>query len=150
MDGDPRRTLALDLGDARIGLALSDPTGLTAQPLGALKVEGRKRDAERIAALVREHRVAAIVIGLPLLLSGEEGSRAAHARAWGDRLRGRLAGVRVELWDERLTTVEASRAMRDTGASRGTRKQNVDAMAAVLILQSFLDAGGLDRIESDD
>jgi putative Holliday junction resolvase len=138
---DPQgRALALDLGEVRIGLAISDPLGITAQPLGVLRRVGPKRDVREIAERVREHEVAVVVLGLPLLLSGEEGQKAAEAREMAARLRGRLGDVRVVLWDERLTTVQAERAMISAGVGRGKRKQLRDSLAATLILQSYLDA----------
>lgn len=132
--------LALDLGDVRIGLALSDPLGLTAQPLGTLRRVGPRRDLQAIADLVREHGVRTIVVGLPRLLSGEEGTRAVEAREVAERLRVRLKGVRVDLWDERLTTVEAERTLIAGNVRRRRRREAVDRLAAALILQGYLEA----------
>jgi putative Holliday junction resolvase len=132
--------LALDLGDARIGVALSDPLGLTAQPLRTLASRGARNDLRCVAELVEAHDVGTVVIGWPLHLSGREGDRAERAKAWARRLAGRLPGVDVQLWDERLTTVEAERAMLEADVSRERRRANVDRLAATLILQSFLDA----------
>ena len=135
------RVLAVDLGEKRIGLALSDPLRVTAQPLSVEPAIGPRKDVSRICELVVENDVDTVVVGLPLLLSGEEGENAAQARAFRDRLAARLPGVRVELWDERLTTAEAERVMVAADVRRRRRKQKIDALAAVLILQSFLDAG---------
>ena len=140
MTGDPGRMLGVDLGDARIGLAVSDPLGLTAQPLDSLAARGPRKDVGAVCRLVEAHDVSTVVIGLPLLLSGEDGTRAAGARRFADRMRGRLPRLRVELWDERLTTVQAERTMVSGNVRRDKRKRAVDAMAAVLILQSFLEA----------
>jgi putative Holliday junction resolvase len=137
---EPGRVLAIDLGEARIGLALSDPLGLTAQPLQTLSRVGLRRDLQYIAEIVGQHDVNTVVLGLPRLLSGEEGSAAEAARAFGRRLEGRLPGVALELWDERLTTALAERTMISGRVRRARRKKKVDALAALLILQSFLDA----------
>ena len=140
MTGERPRILGIDPGKARIGLALSDPLGITAQPLGCLECVGPRKDLNRIAALVREHEAEAIVIGLPRLLSGEEGEAAAASRQLAEGLGRRLPGVRIELWDERLTTVEAERTMISADVKRRERRAVVDALAAVLILQGYLDA----------
>ncbi len=125
----------------RIGLALSDPLGMTAQPLQVLERRGPRKDLRRLAALVREHEVSTVVVGLPRKLSGEEGRSAAEARELAEGLGRELPGVRVALWDERLTTVEATRTMTEGKVSREKRKRVVDVLAAVLILQGYLDAG---------
>lgn len=135
-----KRLLALDLGSVRIGVALSDSLGVTAQPLETIKRVGPRKDLQRICELVGDNEVGVVVIGLPLLLSGEEGEKAAEAREFADKLGRRLpAGVEVELWDERLTTVEAERTMLSGNVRRDKRKRNMDALAAVLILQGYLD-----------
>jgi len=139
---DRGRALGLDLGEARIGLALSDPLGVTAQPLETLERSGSRRDLERIAGLVRDRGVSTVVVGLPLRLSGEEGPAATAARAFARRLAARLEGVAVRLWDERLTTALAERTMISGRARRAKRRKRVDTVAAALILQSWLDAGG--------
>jgi putative Holliday junction resolvase len=128
------------LGEVRIGLALSDPLGITAQPLESLHPTGPRKAIDAIVRVARHHEVHTVVVGLPLLLSGEEGTQAAHAREVAEQLRRRLAGVRVELWDERLTTVQAERTLIEAGMRRKKRKRNVDSLAALLILQSYLDA----------
>lgn len=140
MSSDPGRVLAIDLGDVRIGLALSDPLGITAQPLPTLRSTGTRNDLTRICAVIQAHEVRTVVVGLPLLLSGADGVRAVAARRIAERLRGRLPGTAVELWDERLTSREAERTMIAGGARRGKRKQTIDALAAVLILQAYLEA----------
>ena len=140
MSRAPGRVLAIDLGNVRIGLALSDPLGVTTRPLPALRSSGRKSDLNALCDVILEHEVGTVVIGLPLMLSGEEGRAALSARAWADRLRGRLSEVEIELWDERLTTVEVERKMIDGGVRRSKRKESIDSMAAALILQSYLDA----------
>ena len=133
--------LALDLGDARIGLAVSDELGITAQPLGYLASTSKRADLHAIAMLVEEREVTRVVVGYPLLLSGEEGSRACEARETAERLRKTLV-VPVELWDERLTTAQAERELVGDGVRRSRRRKVIDSLAAVLILQSWLGAHG--------
>jgi putative Holliday junction resolvase len=134
------RCLALDLGERRIGLALSDALGFTAQPLPPFVRVGPRKDLEALAAIVARHDVGRVVVGLPLLLSGEAGEAARGAREFAERLRARLPGVEVELWDERLSTAEAERAMIEGGARRRERQRSIDSVAAALILQGYLDA----------
>jgi putative Holliday junction resolvase len=140
LNEEPGRVLAVDLGEQRIGLALSDPLRITAQPLETLRCVGPRKDLQAIVDRARQHDVARIVVGLPLLLSGEEGAKAADAREVAERLRRRLRDVPVELWDERLTTVQAERAMIEGNVRRRARRKRVDTVAAALILQSYLDA----------
>ena len=134
------RALGVDLGDARIGLALSDPLGVIAQPLETMSCVGPKKDVQRIVARAKELEVGVIVVGLPLLMSGEDGERALRAREFAVQLERRLGNVRVELWDERLTTVQAERTMISDGVRRRRRKTTVDPIAAALILQCYLDS----------
>jgi putative Holliday junction resolvase len=136
---DRGRVLGLDLGDARIGVAISDDERRLAVPLGTIRT-GAPADVKAIAALVREHDVTLVVVGHPLLLTGEAGERAHHAERIAGALRGFL-GVPVLLHDERLSTVEADRALRATGAGGRERRRSVDRSAATVILQSWLDAG---------
>jgi len=136
----PSRVLALDLGDRRIGYAVSDPLGLTAQPAGELESKSPARNVEAVRALVESRDVRCVVVGHPLLLSGEAGERAEQARRFADLLRGALPGIAVELWDERLTTRQAERVLLVGNVRRGRRRQVVDRMAAALLLQSWLDA----------
>jgi putative Holliday junction resolvase len=134
------RILGLDLGQVRIGLALSDALRLTAQPLGSLRRDGLRSDLGRLGGLVAEHGVVRIVVGLPLLLSGTRGAAAASALAFAEKLRGHLPAVEVDMWDERLTTAEAERMLIDADVRRSKRKLVRDTLAAVLILQNYLDA----------
>jgi putative Holliday junction resolvase len=133
------RALGLDVGDARIGVAVSDPTGCIAQPIEVVQRVGPRKDLQRIARRARELGVAVVVVGLPLLPSGEEGEQAAKSREFAAGLARHLHGVRIETRDERLTTVEAERTMIAGGARRRRRKQAVDSVAAALILQGYLD-----------
>jgi len=131
--------MALDVGERRIGVALSDPLGSFAQPHTTVAVEGRKSDLPKLAAIARDHEVEALVVGLPLHMHGEEGEAAKRARRLGNALGGAL-GIEVTYWDERLTTVQAERTLIDGGMRRRDRKGVVDQVAAVLILQAYLDS----------
>jgi putative holliday junction resolvase len=136
------RVLGVDLGEVRVGLALSDPTGVVANAFDTLDVR-RAPDAGAVARAIveaaREYDVTTVVIGLPRALSGREGRPAQHAREVA-RLVEELAGMDVELWDERFTTVEAERALIDGGTRRRERRTVVDRVAATLLLQTYLDA----------
>ncbi len=143
-DASPGRVLALDLGAHRIGLALSDALGITAQGLPTLERKTVKTDLEALARLILEHDVRLALLGNPLRLSGGESTGSQQAARFGDQLH-RRTGVPVRLWDERLTTREASRVLHASGISIAKRAQAVDRLSAVLLLQSFLDhenAGG--------
>jgi putative Holliday junction resolvase len=131
------RVLALDFGDARCGCAISDPTGTLATPLEAIERPDTRRGLQRIAQLVHDREVERVVVGLPLSLSGEEGSQAALTREWASRLAARLA-VPVDLHDERLTTRQAAR----TGG-----RADEDSRAAAHLLEAYLAAptGGARR-----
>ena len=135
--GEPGRVLGLDLGDARIGVAISDDARRMAVPLGTVRT-GAPTDVRAIAELVREHAVTLVVVGHPLLLSGKAGERAHHAERFAAALTG-LLDVPVLLQDERLSTVEAERALREAGASGRDRRRAVDRSAATVILQAWLD-----------
>ena len=134
------RVLGLDLGTVRVGLALSDPLGWTAQPAGVLRRVSLAQDLETLATYVRDRQVERVIVGYPRRLSGEAGPEAGRAAAFARRLAEVLGGVPVELWDERLTTAEAERALLAADVSRRRRREVVDAMAAALILQGWMDA----------
>jgi putative Holliday junction resolvase len=129
--------LGIDPGDARIGVAKSDPSGFLATPVETVRV-GRG-DVRRLAALVTELEAVEVVVGLPRSLSGAEGPAAVKAREFAARLARRVAPVRVRLCDERLTTVSAESILRDQGRHGSRRRAVVDQAAAVLILQTALD-----------
>jgi putative Holliday junction resolvase len=136
------RYLALDVGTKRIGVAISDELGLTAQPVMTIEVHRNRRDDLRsIARLARRFSVAAIVVGNPLHLSGDQSSRAAKVQAFASEL-GELTGLPIHLWDERLTSREAHEILYQAGHARQQHKAVVDQVAASLILQSFLDQQG--------
>jgi len=135
-----RRILAFDVGDRRIGVAVSDPLGYTAQPLLTMHRTNPRADMKSIARLLRKHAVVEAVVGNPLHMSGDQSPQAAKAQQFAEDLRTQF-GLTVHLWDERLTTTEAHRHLDDSGHASGReRKQIIDQVAAVLILQSFLDA----------
>lgn len=136
--GKGGRLLALDYGSRRIGLAVSDPLGITAQPLPSVRREGDRKDIEAIATVAKELGVTEVVVGLPLLPDGREGSQAERVRAFSEKLGARL-GLPVTLWDERMTTVQAERHLIASGFRREARRQVRDGLAALLILQSALD-----------
>ncbi len=131
--------LGLDLGERRIGLALSDPLGITARPLSVLECVSLGEDVRAVGELVARHRAQAVVVGLPLSMDGAAGAAARRARRFARAL-GRALAVPVHLWDERLTTAQAERDLLAAGQRRTARRQIRDAVAAALILQSYLDS----------
>jgi putative Holliday junction resolvase len=135
------RILGIDYGERRIGLAISDPTATIAQPLPTLlRRRGKRPPIAAIARLAEEHQVDEIVLGLPLTLEGEESDWTREVRAFGEKLAERT-GRPIRFVDERLTSARAERASRDLGLRRRERqqKERVDAAAAMLILQTYLD-----------
>ena len=135
------RILALDLGKKRIGLALSDPLGITAQGLETLQRTRIREDLAALQRIAQEHDVGLLLLGHPLHMSGHEGRQADNAREFGERLSA-YTGIPVRLWDERWTSVEAGRVLRDSGISIAKRARAVDKLAAQILLESFLDGGG--------
>lgn len=132
------RILAIDFGMRRMGLAVSDALGITAQGLPTL---GRTRlddDLERIRKLAEEYSTERVIVGNPLGHGGGETTMSRKAAEFAERLRRRV-GCPVQLWDERLTSVEANRALRESGLTLGKRQRAVDRVAATLLLQSYLD-----------
>lgn len=136
----PGPVLGLDLGQSRIGVAISDPDRRMAVPIGTVRT-GPPEDMKAIAALVKEHGVTEIVVGHPVRMSGEPGTAARHAEWFADALHGFL-GLPVHLQDERLTTVEAERGLAAAGVHGRARRAVVDQSAATVILQAFLDRTG--------
>jgi putative Holliday junction resolvase len=132
------------VGSKRIGVAVSDELGLTAQPVLTLERRRNTReDLRSLARFARRYQVAGIVVGNPLHMSGEQSSRAAKTQAFAGAL-GELTGLPIHLWDERLTTEEAHQILYEAGHKRQEHRRVVDQVAATLILQSFLD----DRVRS--
>jgi putative Holliday junction resolvase len=134
----PRHLLAVDLGEARIGLAVSDPTGLLASALKVIPSHGRGRDVAAVAEVAETEGVEAILLGVPVNMDGSHGLQAEKSRRFGEMLKARFAGP-VLYWDERLTTVEASRYLRDSGMRRQKRRETLDAASAAVLLQGYLD-----------
>jgi putative holliday junction resolvase len=136
------RYLALDVGSKRIGVAVSDELGITAQPVLTLERRRNQReDLRSIARLCRRYGVSGIVVGNPLKLMGELSAQAAKVQTFAAEL-GELAGLPIHLWDERLTTHEAHQLLYESGRARQDHRSVVDQVAATLILQSFLDEHG--------
>ena len=135
------RILAVDWGERRIGLALSDETQVLAQPLTTLtRRAGKRFPMAQLLEAVKKHNVVGIVVGLPLEETGAEGDAAHAARALADDIKRRAGGLEVTMWDERMTTARVLAAIREMGGSTRGRKEDVDAMAAALLLQHYLDA----------
>lgn len=132
------RWMGLDYGDRRIGIALSDEMGWTAQGLTVLERKDPVTDLQRIEDLIRENDVSELVLGLPKNMNGTVGPRGEICIAFAETLRETLK-LPVHLWDERLTTVAAERTLLQADVSRKKRKQVIDKMAASLILQGYLD-----------
>jgi putative Holliday junction resolvase len=135
------RILALDVGHKRIGLAVSDPLGFTAQGLGILQRQGRESDLSRLLEMAREYHVQEILVGLPRHMDGRLGSQADDILELANAL-GEALGVPVTTWDERLSSKEAERVLIAADVSRRRRRQVLDKLAAVLILQAYLDSRG--------
>jgi putative holliday junction resolvase len=133
------RVLGLDVGSKTIGMAVSDPLGITAQGLRTLRRKNKRLDFEQLAAVLREYKVSEIVVGYPLRLSGIEGTQSEKMQRFAEELREKF-GLPVHLWDERLTSSQANRILRDSELSIKKRGEAVDRMAAVLILQNWMEA----------
>src|SRR6202051_3886117 len=140
------RVMGLDVGSRRIGIAVSDPLGITAQGLETLERRNKRQDLAALERVIREYSVREIVVGLPLRMSGAEGTQSDKMQVFAEELRRRFR-LPVHLWDERLTSAEANRLLRETELSIEKRAKAVDRMAAVLILQGWMERreGGLSR-----
>lgn len=133
-----KRVLCLDVGEKRIGVAVSDDLGITAQGVGTIFTRGLKKDLDEIARLAQSYDTDRVVVGLPKSLSGEENYQAKRVREFASL----LTDMQVRFYDERLTSVSANRVLLQGGVSRKKRRDVVDKLAATYILQAFLDAGG--------
>ncbi|MGH2759761.1 MAG: Holliday junction resolvase RuvX [Actinomycetota bacterium] len=133
------RVLGVDVGTARVGLALSDPAGITAQPLEVIEGEGPTGFVAAVAERARELDVEEIVVGIPLRMNGARGPAAEAAEAFARSLED-ASGLPVQRWDERLSTKQAERAMRTAGANARRQRGVVDKVAAALVLGAYLDA----------
>jgi putative holliday junction resolvase len=138
-ESSPGRTLGLDVGSRRIGVAISDPLGITAQGLETLQRRNKRADFAALDEVIKQYGVKEIVIGLPLRMSGEVGRQSAKMKEFAEELRKRFR-LPVHLWDERLTSAEANRLLRETDLSIEKRAKAVDRMAAVLILQGWMES----------
>jgi putative Holliday junction resolvase len=136
------RVLALDLGKKRIGLAISDELGITAQGLETLEHRGRRDDIETLRRLATERGVTRFLLGDPMHMSGEASRQGAYTREFAGELE-RKTGLRVEFRDERWTSREAERTIRGEGVANKSRKPTIDMLSAVILLQSYLDAANM-------
>ena len=135
----PSRVMALDVGKLRIGVALTDPLGYTAQPLLTVWRKTRGEDLRSLLRLIRKHEITHIIVGNPLHLSGEISAWATKVHEFAEELRVR-SGLTVELWDERLSTVAAHEILNEAGVRRQDRKFVIDQVAAVVILEGWMEA----------
>ena len=139
------RKIGLDVGDRTIGVAVSDPLDITAQGITTIERVGIKKDTGAVIEYIKEYGCDTVVIGLPLKLDGSDSPQTEKVREFRQRLENKLKGsgmnnVKVEFYDERLTTVMAERVLLDADLSRKRRKEVIDKQAAVIILQSYLDS----------
>ena len=139
LTGPNSRILALDLGKRRIGLAISDPLGVTAQGLANIERTNKRADLDAVERLARDREAGSFLMGNPINMSGNEGRQSAWVREFAGALE-RRTGLPVTLWDERLTSVEAGRVLRSSGISIQKRASAVDRLSAVILLQSYLDS----------
>jgi putative Holliday junction resolvase len=133
------RILGIDFGEKRIGLAISDPLGFTAQGLETLANESRGQVLEALSKICKEREVREVVIGLPVNMNGSLGPKAKEVMELASELEKKL-GLAVKTWDERLTSQQVNRLMIEADISRGKQKKNVDRLAATVILQSYLES----------
>lgn len=134
-----KRALGIDCGEARIGLAVSDELGMLAHPLETIVVKDTRDPIARVVQLATEKDVSHVIVGLPKNMDGTAGPAAEKARAFADKLRERLT-CPIRLWDERLTTVAAQRYLHDAGRNTKQSRAVIDQVAAVIILQGWLDS----------
>jgi len=135
------RALGLDVGARKIGVAVSDPLWITAQGLETIRRQNKRKDFDQLAQVIREYKVAEIVVGYPLRLSGAEGTQSDKMQLFAEDLRKHFK-LPVHLWDERLTSSQAHRILKEAEISIEKRGKAVDRMAAMLILQSWMEARG--------
>ncbi|WP_294156724.1 Holliday junction resolvase RuvX [uncultured Selenomonas sp.] len=135
-----KRYLGLDVGDRTIGIAVSDPLGLTAQGVETIRRKGLERDLARLGELMAQYETTSLVSGLPKNLNNTEGERCDIVKDFMASVKERYPDVDVTFWDERLSTVAATRSLLEADLSRKKRKKVIDKMAAVFILQGFLDS----------
>ncbi len=131
----------MDLGKRRIGLAISDPLGITAQGLATLQRTRIRDDLDALAALMRDYDVKLVLMGNPVHMSGDDSRQSLYTHEFAERL-SKYTGVPIQYWDERLTSVQAGRVLRESGISIEKRARAVDRMSAVILLESYLDSLG--------
>lgn len=136
------------MGHVRIGMALSDPLGITAQPLGVMKSAGTQKDLMAIGHLINKREVTQVIVGLPLNMDGTDSTTTQWVRKFTKKLKWRL-NIPVYFLDERLTSKQAERAMIEGNVSRGDRRGKVDKVAAALLLQSALEGAPLVSVDKD-
>ena len=134
-----KRFMSLDIGDATIGIAVSDPLGITAQGIETIRRSDLSADLSRLGQLMQEYEVEALVAGLPKHMNGTEGTRCDVVRAFMEEVQQQFPAAQVFYWDERLSTVAAGRVLLEAAVSRKKRRKVIDKMAAVYILQGFLE-----------
>lgn len=134
------RKMSLDVGTRTIGIAVSDLMGMIANGVETIRRTSEEKDYERIAQLIKEHEVDTLVVGYPKNMNGTIGERAQACEAMAHKLEDMFPGVKVVLWDERLSTVAAEKVLVDADMRRNKRKKIIDMMAAVVILQNYLDS----------
>lgn len=134
-----KRYLALDVGDATVGIAVSDLLGLTAQGVETIRRKHLEADLMRLQELMEQYETKSLVIGLPRNMNGTQGERCDVVRGFAEEIRKAVPDVEIEFWDERLSTVAASRSLLEADLSRRKRRKVIDKMAAVFILQGYLD-----------
>lgn len=134
-----KRYLGLDIGDRTIGIAVSDPLGLTAQGVETIRRKNLEKDLARLGELMEQYETRSLVSGYPKNMNGTEGDRCEVVKAFLEKVKKQYPDVEIALWDERLSTVAATRSLLECDVSRKKRKKVIDKMAAVFILQGYLD-----------
>ena len=134
-----KRYLGLDIGDRTIGIAVSDPLGLTAQGVETIRRKNLEKDLARLGELMEQYETRSLVSGYPKNMNGTEGDRCEVVKAFLEKVKKQYPDVEIALWDERLSTVAATRSLLEGDVSRKERKKVIDKMAAVFILQGYLD-----------
>jgi len=135
-----KKALGIDLGAARVGLALSDDLGMLAHPLETVQVKGAGDLAAYVAGVIRREKVTVVVIGLPRNMDGSHGPAATKTREFGEKLRAKAPECELRYWDERLTSVAAQKALHEMGRNVKKSRQVIDQVAAQMILQGYLDS----------